>query len=323
VGSIVVSGGGPRGPIQPLETATLPDTTTPEHRTDLFALSGIMERLARFSGSLSAALPPVFVTVFGVSHLGGFKIMFIGYTVLMLASAVMYSFLSPAVEHVAVKGGWQNPLKLQSRRTIFTLAAIFSLDSFATRFVFFSLVALWFRTQYGLDLAELSYLLASTTILGGISLWASAKLANRIGLLNTIVFTHIPAVLFTIAVPFAPTAWLAVTLWLARGFFSSMDNPPRQSYIMAIVNREERAAMASVSNVSQAATGAATPLLATVLMQGLAAGAPFVVSGVIKSVYLVGLYLMFKDVHPPEEVARIEARRRRAESRSSGSEAPK
>ena len=317
VGSLAISGSGPRGPMQPLEQATLPDTTTAEHRTDLFALAGIGERAARLSGTLGAATPAVLVAAFGVGEITAFKLMFIGYAVLMLSSAAMYGLLSPRVESLGTGRGWRNPLKLESRKTIFSLAAIFSVDSVATRFVFFSLVGAWFRLEHGFELAEVSYLLAGSTALNMVSLWVAARLANRIGLLNTVVFTHIPAVVFTFAIPFAPTVWLAVVFWFLRAFFSNMDNPPRQSYTMAIVNRDERVAMASITNVSQAAIGAITPSLATVLWQMVSASAPFVASGALKTIYLVGLYLAFKDVHPPEERERAERRRLEREARRS------
>ena len=317
VGSLAISGSGPRGPMQPLEQATLPDTTTAEHRTDLFALAGIGERAARLSGTLGAAMPAVLVAAFGVGEITAFKLMFIGYAVLMLSSAAMYGLLSPRVESLGTGRGWRNPLKLESRKTIFSLAAIFSVDSVATRFVFFSLVGAWFRLEHGFELAEVSYLLAGSTALNMVSLWVAARLANRIGLLNTVVFTHIPAVVFTFAIPFAPTVWLAVVFWFLRAFFSNMDNPPRQSYTMAIVNRDERVAMASITNVSQAAIGAITPSLATVLWQMVSASAPFVASGALKTIYLVGLYLAFKDVHPPGERERAERRRLEREARRS------
>jgi MFS family permease len=319
MGSLAITGGGPRGPIQPLETASLPDTTDAQHLTELYALSGIIERIARVLGSLAAALPALFVVVFDITDVQSFKVMFVSYAVIMLASALMYSFLSPAVTHQATvagsepKRGWQNPLALPSRRTIFTLAAIFSVDSFATRFVFFALVALWFKTKFGLDLSEVSYLLAASTLLSAVSLWAAAKLANRIGLLNTIVFTHIPAVICTIAVPFAPWAWLAILLWLVRGFFSQMDGPPKNSYTMAIVNREERTAMASINNVAQATVGTATPWLTTVLFQSVSMMAPFIAAGLLKSIYLAGMYFTFRNVHPPEEVERQARKARQRE----------
>ena len=286
----------------------MPDTTDPEHRTELFAITGIIERAARISGTGAAALPPLFVTVFGIGDLTSFKIMFLGYTVMMLVSAVMYTLVSPAIEVPKEKRGWQNPLKLPSRRKIFTLAAIFSVDSSATRFIFFSLVAAWFNLKFGLDIKEVSGLLVGSTILNMVSLWVAVKIANRIGLLNTVVMTHIPAVLFTLAVPFAPNVWLAVLFWYGRAFFSQMDNPARQSYTMAIVNREERVATASVTNLSQASAGAAIPVLTTYLWQTFSASIPFLASGLFKTVYLVSLYLSFRNVHPPEEQERAELR---------------
>jgi MFS family permease len=314
VGSLAISGSGPRGPVQPLETASMPDTTTPDHRTELFAIAGIVERAARLLGTLAAALPPVLVAVFDLEELTGFKVMFVGYTVIMLVSAGMYTLVSPAVEVSSAKRVWQNPLKLPSRRKIFTLAAIFSMDSTGTRFIFFSLVAAWFNLKFGLDLAEVSLVLVGSTLLNMVSLWVAVKIANRIGLLNTVVFTHIPAVIFTLAVPFAPNVWLAVLFWYGRAFFSQMDNPARQSYTMAIVNREERIAMASVTNLSQASVGAAAPVLTTYLWQTVSASVPFLASGLLKTVYLVSLYLSFRNVHPPEEEELAE-RREQARSR--------
>ena len=315
VGSLAISGSGPRGPVQPLEQAALPDTTTAERRTDIFALAGIGERAARLAGTIGAAMPTVLVALFGVGEITAFKLMFVAYAILMLISAAMYGLLSPEVDSGVTGGGWRNPLKLESRKTIFSLAAIVSVDGFATRFVFFSLVGAWFRLEYGFELAEVSYVLAGSTALNMVSIWVAARLADRIGLLNTVVFTHIPAVAATIAIPFAPTAWLAVVFWYLRAFFGQMDVPARQSYMMAIVNRDERVAMASITNVSQAAIGAVTPSLATVLWQMVSASAPFVASGALKTVYLIGLYVAFKDVHPLEERERAERRRLEREAR--------
>lgn len=314
VGSLAISGSGPRGPVQPLEQAALPDTTTAEHRTDLFALAGMGERAARLTGTLGAAAPALFVPLFGVNEITAFKLMFVVYAVLMLASAAMYGLLSPAVDSGVTGRGWRNPLQLESRKTIFSLAAIVSVDGFATRFVFFSLVGAWFHKEYGFDLTDVSYVLAGSTALNMVSLWVAARLANRIGLLNTVIYTHIPAVVATFAIPFAPTALLAVVFWYVRAFFGQMDVPARQSYTMAIVNRDERVAMASITNVSQAAVGAVTPSLATILWQTASASAPFVASGALKTVYLVGLYLAFRNVHPPEEQERAERRRQEREA---------
>ena len=310
VGSMAISGSGPRGPFNPLETAALPDTASAERRTDLYAVAGFGQRVARFVGTLAASLPVWFVAWFGLSVLDSYKVMFVLYTVLMVLSAAVYIGLSPAIETQAVHRRFQNPFTLPSRRTIFSLAAIYSVDSFATRFVFFSLVALWFKEIWGLDLREVTALFAVSIVMNGISLWVAAKLSSRIGMLNTIVFTHIPAVVFTIAIPFAPWAWLAVTFWISRAFFSQMDGPPRQSYTMSIVNREERVAMAGISNVSQATLGAGAPWLAGLLFDLVHTSAPFVATGLFKTVYLTGLYFAFRNVRPPQERDRAAAAER-------------
>ena len=312
VGSMAISGSGPRGPFNPLETAALPDTASAERRTDLYAVAGIWQRVGRVGGTLSASLPVLLVAWLGVGELDSFKVMFVLYTVVMVLSALLYMGLSPAIETGAARARFQNPFTLPSRRTIFSLAAIFSVDSFATRFVFFSLVALWFKKEFGLDLPEVSAMFAGSMVMNGISLWVSAKLSNRIGMLNTIVFTHIPAVIFTVAIPFAPWAWLAITFWFARAFFSQMDNPPRQSYTMSIVNREERVAMAGISNVSQATVGAGVPTLAMWLWQAVSASAPFIAAGLFKTVYLTALYFAFRNVHPPQERGSAAAERERS-----------
>ncbi|MDA0799113.1 MAG: hypothetical protein O2884_10650, partial [Chloroflexi bacterium] len=119
----------------------------------------------------------------------------------------------------------------------------------------------------------------------------------------------------TIAVPFAPWAWLAILLWLVRGFFSQMDGPPKNSYTMAIVNREERTAMASINNMAQATVGTATPWLTTVLFQSVSMMAPFIAAGLLKSIYLAGMYFTFRNVHPPEEVER-RARKAQAQAKA-------
>jgi MFS family permease len=146
------------------------------------------------------------------------------------------------------------------------------------------------------------------------SLWLAAKIANRIGLLNTMVFTHIPSSLFLLAAAFAPTAWLAVLFWQFRAFLAQMDNPTRDSYTMAVVGPEERVGMASVHMVGRSALGAAGPSATTVLWGMLSASAPLVGSAVLKIGYDLALYAMFRNVRPPEEVRRAQERAARRQS---------
>ncbi len=140
-------------------------------------------------------------------------------------------------------------------------------------------------------------------MLTAISLWVAAKLASRIGLVNTMVFTHIPSSLLLIAIPFLPNAWLAVLFWLVRAFFAQMDAPTSQSYTMAVVGPQEQSAMAAATSVSRSAGSAAGPAAATALWGATSASAPFVVGGVVKIAYDLTLWCLFRQVRPPEEAS--------------------
>jgi|SRR3990172_4706645 len=303
LGSLSVAGGGGVVPAQPLEQASLADTVSPDRRTDLYAVYNIMGIGGASLGALTALLPPLYQSLFGLAELSTYRIMFVTFAVLEALTALCYSFLSPSVE-ATISGGsrWVNPLHLPSRRLIFTLSALFSVDHFAGGLVAQSLVSLWFYTQFGMKLESIGLLFFGSNLMAAISLWAAAKLANRIGLINTMVFTHIPSSLFLIAIPFLPSVELAATFWLVRGFFGMMDVPTRQSYTMAVVGPGERSAMAGINSVTRSITGTVSPSFATTLWSIGAISIPFIACGVIKIVYDLTLYFMFRDLHPPEEL---------------------
>ena len=306
VGSFNVGGGGPAGPVQPLERASMAETAPAERRTDMFAIYSMAATGVRAFGALGAALPVVFQGVFGLDELPSFKVMFAGYALVSLAGGLLYLLLSPAVEGKVQRRAWTNPFRLPSRRLIFSIAGLMALDSFATRLVMQAVVALWFHTRFGFELEQVAYLFVGSTIMNTISIWVGAKLANRYGLVNTIVLTHVPAVVTVLAIPFMPTAGTAVALWLARAFFSQMDVGTKQSYTMAIVDSDERVAMAGVSNVAQSGLSIASPTVSFFLWSTISIGAPFVATGIFKSLYLLGFYLLFRGVRPPEEQARAD-----------------
>ena len=304
VGSFNVGGGGPAGPVQPLERASMSETAPAEKRTDMFAIYSMAATGVRAFGALGAALPVLFQSFFGLDELPSFKVMFGGYALVSLAAGLLYLQLSPAVEGNVQRRAWTNPFRLPSRRLIFSIAGLLALDSFATRLVMQALVALWFHTRFGFELEEVAYLFVGSTIMNTISIWIGAKLGNRYGLVNSIVLTHVPAVLMVVALPFMPNAGAAVGVWLARAFFSQMDVGTKQSYTMAIVDSDERVAMAGVSNVAQSSLGIFSPSVAFFLWSAVWIGAPFLATGVLKSVYLLGFYLLFRRVRPPEELSR-------------------
>ena len=305
VGSLSTgSGGGGESPAQPLELSSLPDTVLAERRTDLFAVYGILARTGTALGALAAGLPTIYQDLFGVSTLSSFKLMFIGFAVLQIVGAILYSLLSSRVESPVERRGWTNPLELPSRRRIFTLTALFSVDTFTTSMVIQSLVAYWFSTKFELEVSSLALVFFLSHLLTAVSLWLAAKISNRFGLLNTMVFTHIPSSFFLIAAAFAPTAWAAILFWQIRSFLGQMDTPGRDSYTMAVVGPEERVAMASIHMVGRSGAGAFGPSATTALWSVFSAGVPLGSAAVLKIAYDLSLYAMFRNVRPPEEIER-------------------
>ncbi len=218
----------------------------------------------------------------------------------------LYSRLSPAAEALARRPGASRPRfgVHRSRGIVARLAALFALDSFAGGFVVNSLVAYWFAVRHGLDLASLGAIFFGANLLSGLSLLAAAPLSRRIGLLNTMVYTHIPSSVLLVLVPLMPDAGLAVALFLARYLFAQLDVPTRQSYTMAIVDRDERSAVAGITSVARTAAASLAPALAGSALFVPALGLPFFIAGGLKITYDLSILAVFRDVRPPEEAGR-------------------
>ena len=299
------------GPTQPLEQAALAGVVRPERRTDLFAVYRVAATTAAALGALGAGLP-VLAQSAGADELTSFRLVLGLLVVLRLAVLALFAGLSEQVEArsaVARRPAFTNPLTLPSRRRIFTLTGLFSLDHLAGAIVVQGLLALWFSNQYGFDLGELALLFFASRIVGIVSPWISAKLANRIGLINTMTWAHLPGALFLVAVAFSPWGWLAVAFYLARSLFDQLDVAARDSYIMAVVEDRERVAMGSIHILGRSITGAIGPTLSTGVLQAIGAAAPLIGSALVKTAYVVALYAMYRNVRTPEEIARREALR--------------
>ena len=188
-----------------------------------------------------------------------------------------------------------------SRRVVYRLAAVFSLDSLGGGFVVQSLLVLWLARRHGLSTATTGAVFFWTGLLAGASALVAVRIARRIGLVRTMVFTHLPANVLLVLTALAPTAPLAVAGLLARSALSQMDVPTRTSYVMAVVSPEERPAAASVTGVPRSLAAAATPLAAGWLLEHSTFGWPLVIGGVLKAAYDLLLLAMFHDVRPPEE----------------------
>ena len=176
----------------------------------------------------------------------------------------------------------------KSRSIVLRLSGLFAIDSFAGGFIIQSIVSFWFFTRFGADLTTLSYIFSVSGVLTAFSFMTAAKIADRIGLINTMVFTHIPSNILIIAVAFAPTLPMAVVLYLLRMALSQMDVPTRQSYIVAVVREDERTVSAGITNISRNVTQAISPSLIGILINYLSLAAPFVIGGALKVVYDVG-----------------------------------
>ncbi|MBM3940331.1 MAG: MFS transporter [SAR202 cluster bacterium] len=253
-------------------------------------------------GALLAGAPEWLARLFGIAELTGFRLAFGAFAACLLVTTFLFALLSPAVEAPRPVRRWSNPLRLPSRRPMFTLVGLFSVDALGGALIMQSLVAYWFNTRFGLDVGSLAVVFFVSQLLSALSLWAAARIAARIGLLNTMVFTHIPASLLLIGAAFAPTATLAVVLWQARSLFSMMAVPTRDSYTMAIVGPDERVAMASLHMVGRSVASTVGPRLSTALWEAVSAAAPFVACGVLKIGYDLALFAYFRRVRPPEEV---------------------
>jgi predicted MFS family arabinose efflux permease len=188
-----------------------------------------------------------------------------------------------------------------SRRRVYALAALFSLDAFGGGFVVQSLLALWLYQRFGLTLAAVGTLFFWTSLLSALSYLAAVRIAGRIGLVNTMVFTHLPSSLCLIAIPFLDDVSLVVALLLVRSALSQMDVPTRSSYVMAIVTPPERPAAASVTSVPRSLASAASPFLAGYLLSVSPFGWPLLAAGALKIVYDLLLLACFRRIRPPEE----------------------
>jgi hypothetical protein len=283
----------------PLEHAALAQNVSDRDRTSTFARYSLIGALAGAAGALAAGMPDVLLS-FGIGKLAALQGMFYGYAALVLLGAALYSCL-PRTE---VKDTATAPAALgPSRRTVYKLAALFSLDSFAGGFVVQSLLALWLFERFELSLAAASGFFFWSNVLAAFSYPVAARLGARFGLVNTMVFTHIPSSVCLILAAFAPNLPIVLGLLLVRSALSQMDVPTRTSYVMAVVTPAERTAAASVTAVPRSLASSISPALSGALLATSFAGLPLVICGVLKIVYDLSLLYSFRHIKPPEETA--------------------
>ncbi|MGB5131204.1 MAG: MFS transporter [Steroidobacteraceae bacterium] len=281
----------------PLEHALLAGSVADAKRTRMFAFYGLIGALAAALGSLAAASPD-FLVGLGLTRLAALKAMFLLYALLGVAGGIFYRLVpadsSPAGKPTA------SPLG-PSRGIVYRLAALFSIDAFAGGFAVQSLLALWLFDKFGLSLAAAGMFFFWSGVLAAFSFPAAAWLSQRIGLVNTMVYTHIPSSLCLILAAIAPSLELALALLLVRAALSQMDVPTRSSYVMAVVTPPERPAAASLTSVPRSLAAAASPAIAGALFAAGLQAWPFLICGGLKILYDLALLWTFQHVKPPEE----------------------
>jgi MFS family permease len=282
----------------PLEQSVLSRTVSAKERTALFARYSVVGSLVAAVGALSAGVPDLLASRGALPFGLALQAMFVLYGVLGLTALALYQRLSPALdeEHQV-----RAPLR-ESRRIVYTLAGLFALDSLGGGFVVQSLVALWLFERFGLSAATAGTIFFWTGVMSAGSYLVAVPLARRIGLVNTMVFTHLPSNVLLLLTPLMPNLPLAILLLLGRSALSQMDVPTRNSYVMAVVPPAERPAAASVTTVPRSLAQAAPPLLSGYLLGLSSFGWPLVIAGALKGTYDVLLLGLFSKVHPPEEV---------------------
>jgi MFS family permease len=282
----------------PLEHAMLTRTVDAEHRTALFARYTLASVLIGALGAQAAALPVLGQQWLAIDTKFAVQMMFLGYGGLGFVCLLLYRRLSSKIEpHETAPS---TPLG-KSKRIVYTLAAVFSLDAFAGGFAVQSLLALWLFERFQLSIVAAGTIFLWTGILSAFSQLAAAPLARRFGLINTMVFTHLPSSIFLILVPLMPNLPLALLFLMLRFALSQMDVPTRTSYVMAVVTPGERAAAASVTAVPRSMAAAVSPMFAGWLLALSPFGWPLVICGGLKIVYDLILLVMFRRVRPPEE----------------------
>lgn len=281
----------------PLEHAALAQAASHEERTRTFARYSLIGAFSVAAGSLAAALPQ-FLNSTGLGKLGALQAMFYLYAALGVISSLLYARLPPAhTKETPAQARALGP----SRGVVYKLAALFSLDAFAGGFIVQSLMALWLFERFDLSLAAASAFFFWANVLSAFSYPVAARLGRRFGLVNTMVFTHIPSSLCLIMAAFSPNLTVVLVLLLIRAALSQMDVPTRTSYVMAVVTPEERTAAASVTAVPRSLASSVSPALSGALLSTAFTGLPLVICGVLKIVYDVALLFSFRHVRPPEE----------------------
>jgi len=296
--------GGEVGPFLAVEQAALAQVTPDRDRTKVFAWYNVVGYAATALGALAAGAIVESLQASGVRPVSSYRVVLVGYGAIGIVLLLLNLRLGAEVESPATADGKKRILGLgESRGIVLRLSALFSVDSFAGGFIVQSFLVWWFHQRYGVGEAALGAVFFGANLLSGLSALAAVPLARRIGLVNTMVWTHLPSNVLLMLVPLMPSFGWAAAVLLLRHTISQMDVPTRQSYVNAVVPAPERAAANGVTGTARQLGTALAPLLMAPLL-ALAPGAPFFAAGGLKIAYDLALWRSFRAVKPPEEAAR-------------------
>ena len=304
---VISPSGNEVGPFLSIEQAALSQLLPGEKRTQVFAWYNLVGSFATALGALCGGGMAQLLQNGGMPGLQSYKIVILGYAVMGVVLEVLFYRLSPVAEAPAsIKSDsrtlTQNWLGLhKSRNIVLKLASLFTLDAFAGGLVVQSIVAYWFYLRFHVDPAVLGGIFFGANILAGISALSAAWVASKIGLINTMVFTHVPSNILLILVPFMPNLPMAIIMLLLRFSISQMDVPTRQSYTMAVVEPDERSSASGITGIARTIGASIAPVLSTSMLANPMLGLPFIASGAIKLIYDFALYRSFQSIIPPEE----------------------
>ncbi len=302
---VISPSGNEIGPFLSIEQAALSQLLPDEKRTQIFAWYNLVGSFATATGALVGGGLAQLLQGNGYTPLNSYRAVVLGYTAIGVVLSILFLRLSQAVEAPRLVEAIPIQRKLglhKSRRVVLRLSGLFAVDAFAGGLVVQSMVAYWFNIKFGVQPAVLGSIFFGANILAGISALSAAWIAKRIGLINTMVFTHIPSNILLILVPFMPTLPLAITVLLLRFSISQMDVPTRQSYTMAVVSPDERSAAMGVTSIARSVGATLSPAITGQLLAVTSLiGAPFIIAGGLKIVYDLLIWRGFQTVKPPEE----------------------
>ncbi|MEK7439590.1 MAG: MFS transporter, partial [Chloroflexota bacterium] len=295
---VISPSGSEVGPFLSIEQAALSQSIPNEKRTGVFAWYNLVGFFATALGSLISGGLTQTLQGGGMPPLESYRIIVFSYSGVGVLLIALFMFLSSAVEAVPSTNNVKTTLGLhQSRDIVFKLSALFALDSFAGGFIVQSMMAYWFFVRFNVSPALLGGIFFGANILSGISSLAAARFAARFGLINTMVFTHIPSNILLIIVPLMPNLPLAIFVLLIRHTISQMDVPTRQSYTMAVVSPDERSAAAGVTGVARTIGASISPMITGLIITNpMLLGVPFFLAGGLKIVYDLSLYFQFRSL---------------------------